>query len=62
MAIDGATGLTTWTPDSSQVGNHDATVRVTDAGGLFDTQPFLVTVPNVNDAPQISSPPVATGT
>ena len=44
MSIDGTTGLIQWTPDSSQLGDHDVTARVTDADGLFDTQAFIVTI------------------
>ena len=47
MAIDGATGLSTWTPDDSQVGHNDVAVRITDAALLFDTQTFIVTVATV---------------
>lgn len=49
-----ATGLVEWTPTNAQAlagAPHDVTVRVTDAGGLFATQSFQVTVANVNDAP-----------
>ncbi|MCH8063125.1 MAG: S8 family serine peptidase [Chloroflexi bacterium] len=62
MTIDAVTGLVEWTPDNSQVGPNDVTVRVTDAGLLFDTQAFVVTVANVNDAPQITSAAVTTAT
>jgi YD repeat-containing protein len=44
MTIDPATGLITWTPDAGQVGSHPVAVRVTDAGGLFDTRVFSVVV------------------
>ena len=33
-------------------------VRVTDSGGLSDTQSFTVTVDDVNEAPSITSTPV----
>ncbi len=44
MTISAATGLIQWTPTSSQTGSHAVTVRVTDSGGLFDTQTYTVTV------------------
>jgi VCBS repeat-containing protein len=50
-----ATGLVAWTPTNAQAitngGQNAVAVRVTDAGGLSATQPFTVTVANVNDAP-----------
>ncbi|MDF1553455.1 MAG: Ig-like domain-containing protein [Deferrisomatales bacterium] len=52
MTIDPTTGLIQWTPTNADVGAaHPVTVRVTDTGGLFDTQSFDVAVANVNDAP-----------
>ena len=62
MSIDAATGLIQWTPDNSQVGDQDVTVRVEDAAGLYDTQSFTIAVANVNDAPQITSTAVTTAT
>lgn len=44
MVIDPATGVIGWTPASTQVGNHDVTVRVQDTGGLPDLQTFTITV------------------
>ena len=35
-----ATGLIQWTPAPAQMGVNPVTVRVTDAGGIFDTQSF----------------------
>lgn len=50
-----ASGLIQWTPTNAQAitagGANAVTVRVTDSGGLSDTQAFTVTVANVNDAP-----------
>lgn len=51
MSIDSATGLIAWTPGGAQVGPQPVMARVTDQTGLFATQPFTVTVANVNDAP-----------
>ena len=50
MAISAA-GLITWTPTAGQVGPNNATVQVTDQGGLFAQQPLTVTV--------ATGPPVA---
>ena len=44
MAIDGATGLITWTPTSSQTGDNSVIVRVADAALLFATQTLVITV------------------
>jgi Putative Ig domain len=60
MMVDANTGVIQWTPSNSQVGSNSVTVRVQDAGGLFDTQSFSVTVSNVNDSPTITSTPVTT--
>ena len=51
MTIDPASGLISWTPSATQVGNSAVTVRVTDAHGLQANQSFTVSVANVNDAP-----------
>jgi len=50
------------TPTSADVGDHPVLLRVTDAGGLFDTQPFTITVGAVNDRPQFTSTPVTAAT
>ncbi|MCW1925002.1 tandem-95 repeat protein [Luteolibacter arcticus] len=42
------------TPDNSHVGPNNATVRVTDAAGLFSDATLTVTVANVNDLPLAS--------
>jgi bacillopeptidase F len=42
MTINGASGLISWTPAAA--GANSVSVRVTDAGGLFATQAFTVTV------------------
>ncbi len=53
-AIDGASGLFTWTPTEAQgPETYSVTVRVTDDGAppQSDTDTFLVTVTEVNEAP-----------
>jgi RHS repeat-associated protein len=61
MAINPATGLIAWTPTLAQIGNSNVTVRVTDAGGLFAEQGFILTVatpPPTNQVPSIASTPL----
>lgn len=45
------TGLISWVPSSSHVGQQLVVVRVTDTNGLYSTQPYVVVVANINDAP-----------
>jgi hypothetical protein len=51
MSINATSGLIAWTPGSAQVGPQAVKARVTDQTGLFATQPFTITVANVNDPP-----------
>lgn len=51
MTIDAGSGRIDWTPTGAQVGLHDVTVRVTDAAGAIDLQPFVLDVAEVNRAP-----------
>ena len=44
MTIGSTDGLIEWTPDGSQIGENPVTVRVEDAGGLFATQSFVISV------------------
>ncbi|KHO45825.1 MAG: hemagglutinin/hemolysin-like protein [archaeon GW2011_AR4] len=50
MAIDSLTGIITWTPANTDVGQHQVEIVVSD-GFLTDTQGYTITVQNVNDAP-----------
>jgi len=43
MTIDSVTGEISWTPISSQIGDNDVTVKVSD-GEKYDTQSFRITV------------------
>ncbi len=61
MSIDGA-GFITWTPTNDDVGTHTITVKVEDAGNLYDTETFTIIVSNVNDAPTIVSNILANAT
>ncbi|MCB0059733.1 MAG: putative Ig domain-containing protein, partial [Caldilineaceae bacterium] len=58
MIIEPTTGLISWTPAATQQGSQDITVRVTDSGGLFADQGYVVTVLRTNSAPKIVSNPV----
>ncbi|WP_444994436.1 putative Ig domain-containing protein [Aliikangiella sp. IMCC44359] len=58
MTIDTTSGLIRWTPSSGQVGIHSVALYVSDIKGLLDTQEFVITVANVNQAPVITSTPV----
>jgi len=44
MAVDAATGLTTWTPTDAQVGAHQVVVEASDAYGGVAAQRFVVVV------------------
>jgi uncharacterized repeat protein (TIGR01451 family) len=50
------------TPASTHVGENAVMLQVTEGGGLTDTQAFVITVANVNDAPLFASAPVTTAT
>jgi hypothetical protein len=60
MTINQATGLISWVPSSIQVGVSTVKARVTDAGGLYATQTFTMTVA-ANLPPVITSKPPTTG-
>jgi hypothetical protein len=51
MSINAATGLISWTPATGQTGPQSVTVRATDAGGLFATQAYSISVTGANTAP-----------
>ena len=62
MTINTVSGLIQWTPAASQLGDNAVTVRVSDDGGLFDTQAFMISVISGNAPPSIISTPVTNGT
>lgn len=62
MVINAGTGNIQWTPDHNQPGVNNVTVKVEDQGRLSDSQVFTITVADVNDAPEITSAAVVTGT
>ena len=54
MKIDAQTGLVSWEVFSlSQVGNHSVTIRATDDRGLFNDQPYTLTVQPDTVAPSV---------
>ena len=57
MSIIATTGVISWTPTVPQAPAQGVVVRVTDTGGLYDKQAFII---NVNGPPSfITSPPLA---
>ena len=57
MSIDPISGLISWTPSKSQVGNNNVTVLVTDGTGN-STQNFTVEVFLIDLPPKVTSSPV----
>ncbi|MBV6465470.1 MAG: hypothetical protein PGMFKBFP_00747 [Anaerolineales bacterium] len=55
MTINAESGVVSWTPTPDQVGENEATVRVQDQGGLYDTQAFAITVASQDVDLMISS-------
>jgi|GEM_PF-4779577 len=53
MNIDPVTGLMTWIPEESAVGNNNVAVMASDNHGGSFTQTFTITVANVNDPPTV---------
>jgi fibronectin type 3 domain-containing protein len=60
MSINPATGTITWTPDYTQAGSMNVTVRVTDALGVTAIQSFVIAVANDSQLPRITSTAVTT--
>ena len=61
LSVDGASGLVTWTPTESQVGNHSVTLTVTDPHQASDAQSFSIAVNGpANRPPVITSNAVTT--
>ncbi len=56
-SIDPVSGQFVWTPAAGDAGvEHSVTVRVTDGGGLSDTQRFTITVSAVDRMPPVLAP------
>ncbi len=64
LSINPNNGLINWVPANTQIGAQAVVVRVTDPGGLFDTQSFAINVTDVpaNNPPSISSIPDTSAT
>ncbi|RKY89982.1 hypothetical protein DRQ09_00155, partial [candidate division KSB1 bacterium] len=60
MVIDSTTGLISWTPDITQLGQYTITVIVTDKGGLQDSDTFTIFVEEANLPPELSPVPDTT--
>ncbi|ELR71987.1 hypothetical protein C900_01982 [Fulvivirga imtechensis AK7] len=60
--VDGTDDVLYGTPTNADVGEHDVVLRATDMFGAFDEQSFIITVININDAPEFTSEPVTTAT
>ena len=55
MNINPSTGEITWTPDHTQIGSNEVTLRVQNSEGRYDEQTWTIHVENVNDPPIITS-------
>jgi hypothetical protein len=53
-------GYISWTPNISNTGTHNVTVKVSDPSGLFSTQTFSITVSNNNQPPVFTNTPDTT--
>ncbi|MHB0954937.1 MAG: putative Ig domain-containing protein [Pirellulaceae bacterium] len=62
MTIDSNTGVITWTPTASQVGNHRVTLTVADGAGNRAGQSYTLVVQPANRAPSIDSEAVPSTT
>ena len=56
MLLDASSGYIVWMPENEHAGNNSVTVVVSDRN-LTARQSFVIFVENVNDAPNITSPP-----
>ena len=53
MEIDSSTGILTWTPNLSQLGEHQVEIKVSDSN-LFEIQSFEITVYQENEAEEMT--------
>ncbi|QIZ73029.1 putative Ig domain-containing protein [Oxynema aestuarii] len=58
MVIDPNSGMLSWQPNATQIGEHTIAIRVTDATGHFVGQEFDLTVRGINTPPEIVSVPI----
>ena len=56
MIIDRSTGVISWVPTNSDVGDHDVEVMVSDENNDNDTQSFTIAVIGVSETPMILIP------
>lgn len=61
MTIVPETGVIEWTPSPTQVQNTNVTVVATDLAGATNEQSFVISVIDVNNAPEIRSVPITAG-
>jgi VCBS repeat-containing protein len=52
--LDGTAALS-GIPSNSEIGDHGITLQVTDAEGATDTHSFIISVRNINDAPELNT-------
>ncbi|MBL4661481.1 MAG: tandem-95 repeat protein, partial [Alcanivoracaceae bacterium] len=57
LATISTTGLLQWTPQFTDVGDQQITLRVTDADGFYTEQSFIITVDGINLQPVLESTP-----
>lgn len=55
MAIDAQTGALRWQPTPAQLGEHEISIHLTDAYGLYTAQEYTLTVKGANTPPAIVS-------
>ena len=61
MVIDAETGVLTWQPEATQIGEHTITVEVVDSQGLLSGQEYTLKVTGTNSPPAIVSTPITQG-
>ncbi len=59
MTIEQSSGVISWVPSDSDVGEHSVKVRCIDGNGGVSEQKFLLKVENLNDAPHLSGATVS---
>jgi hypothetical protein len=62
MTIDAASGLVSWTPTASQLGNQSVAIQAADPSGASASQTFTLVVLGANQKPTITSTPATTAT
>lgn len=57
MSVDPASGMLSWTPSIDDLGINAVTARVTDDGGLADSESFTIEVTEVFSVQEVNTPP-----